>query len=82
MRDTPFMLDIGAVVHWKVRAWNTNGWGEWSEDMAGDVIDNSVKSYRPSNSAPGGSVCINSWWNGKCCQDPSGDCQKQTSTVS
>lgn len=77
LRDTPFMLDTGDVVHWKVRAWNTNGWGQWSDDMAGDVVDNSVSSFRPSSSAPGGSVCINSLWNGTCCTDRSGVCLKQ-----
>ena len=32
---TPFELPRGALVRWKVRAWNTNGWGQWSDDMAG-----------------------------------------------
>lgn len=73
LMSTPFSLAKDDLVQWKVRAWNSNGWGEWSNDMSSGSTNSysSGVSLRTQN-PPGGAVCINSLWNGKNCQTAKG----------
>lgn len=72
---TPFELEVSDLVQWKVRAWNSNGWGEWSNDMtsgSNSSYSNQGRSIR-TQSPPGGAVCINSLWNGYDCINGRGE---------
>lgn len=44
----PFNLDVGTIIEWQIRAWDSKGWSEWADGNVKAAIAPVVNPVVPS----------------------------------